>query len=41
MTLETIVETIREKAKNMEVTCVQHYFPVKFEKRLPNGFFVV
>lgn len=35
MTLETIVETIREKAKNMEVTCVQHYFPVKFEKDCP------
>lgn len=35
MTLETIVETIREKAKNMEVSCVQHYFPVKFEKDCP------
>ena len=35
MTLETIVEAIREKAKNMEVTCVQHYFPVKFEKDCP------
>ncbi len=35
MTLEIIVETIKEKAKGMEVTCVQHYFPVKFKKDCP------
>lgn len=32
LSLEKIVETIKEKASKMDVKCVQHYTPVKFEK---------
>lgn len=35
MTLEMIVDTIKEKAKSFDVCCKQHYYPVKFDKDCP------
>lgn len=35
MTLDMILKTIQDKAKELEVECIQHYLPVKFEKDCP------
>lgn len=35
MTLDMIMHTIEDKAQGLEVQCIQHYLPVKFEKDCP------
>lgn len=35
MTLDMITHTIEDKAKGLEVECISHYLPVKFEKDCP------